>query len=273
MSEEPRPEPARVRMSDADRQALVERLLRAAGEGRLTLNEFDRRVAGVLAASRFGEVEPFLLDLPGGTGFPPALERAQLCTTGRSLKREGRWVVSRRLRVTNKAGSVKLDFTDAVVPHHVVEVDLEVFAGITTLVLPRGATLDVELTAGNARVRGVPTSPIAGQERHFVVRTRPVGWSSGISASSGDGAGDAERLMLAHAALHRTWVLIWALSASSRATSGGLRWGGFDCSPVSEQPRRWEYRLVWTEARRRPRMSKIELIAAKILRADLGAPA
>lgn len=165
-----RPEPSYVRMSDAERQAVVERLLRAAGEGRLTLDEFDQRAAGVLAAVTFGEVGPFLADLPGGTASPPALERAELRTTGGPLKREGRWVVSRRLRVRNKAGSVKLDFTDAVMPHHVVEIDLEVFGGITTLVLPPGATVDVELTAGNARVQGVPTSPIAGQERHFVVR-------------------------------------------------------------------------------------------------------
>jgi hypothetical protein len=55
-------------------------------------------------------------------------------------------------------------------PHHVMEIDLEVFAGTTTLVLPSGATVDVELIAGNARVQGVRTSPIAGQERHFVVR-------------------------------------------------------------------------------------------------------
>jgi hypothetical protein len=55
-------------MSDAERHAILERLLRAAGEGRLTLDEFDRRAAGVLAAVTFGEVEPFLADLPGDGG-------------------------------------------------------------------------------------------------------------------------------------------------------------------------------------------------------------
>ena len=170
MSGELLPEPSDVRMSDADRQAIIERLLRATGEGRLTLDEFDQRAAGVLVAITFGEVEPFLADLPGGSASPPALERAELRTTGRPLKREGRWVVSRRLRVRNKAGSVKLDFTDAVMPHHVVKIDLDVFAGTTTLVLPPGATVDVELIAGNARVQGVPTSPVARQDQHFVVR-------------------------------------------------------------------------------------------------------
>lgn len=170
MSEELRPEAAHVRMSDAERQAIVERLLRAVGEGRLTLDEFDERSAGVFAALTFEEVEPFLTDLPGGTGFSPALERAELRTTGGPLKREGRWVVSRRLQVRNKAGSVKLDFTEAVMAHQVIEIELEGSGGITTLVLPPRATVDIELTAGNARVLGVPTSPIAGQRQHFVVR-------------------------------------------------------------------------------------------------------
>jgi hypothetical protein len=98
-------------MSDAERQAIVEHLLRAAGEGRLTLDEFDKRAAGVLAALTFGEVEPLLADLPGRAAPSPALEHAEIRNTGAPLKREGRWVVSRRLRIRNKAGSVKLDFT------------------------------------------------------------------------------------------------------------------------------------------------------------------
>jgi hypothetical protein len=69
---------------------------------------------------------------------------------------------------------VKLDFTDAAIAHRVVEIDLNVVAGSTTLVLPRGASVDidnVEMVAGSAHVRGgVPTSPTGGYERHFVVR-------------------------------------------------------------------------------------------------------
>jgi hypothetical protein len=167
------PESSSPRMSDAEREVVAERLQRATAEGRLTLDEFEQRIAGVLAARTFAEVEPYLADLPGGTASPPAPERAELRTTAARLERKGRWVVARRLKVTAKAGSVKLDFTDAVIGHHVVEIDLNVFAGSTTLVLPPGATVDVddvELIAGNAQVRGVPTSPVAGPERHFVVR-------------------------------------------------------------------------------------------------------
>jgi hypothetical protein len=173
MSGELVPDPSTVRMSDADREAVAERLRKAVGEGRLTLDEFEQRVSGVLAARTFGDVEPFVADLPGGPASPPAPEQAELRTTAASLKRRGRWVVPRRLRVTAWAGSVKLDFTEALIAHHLVEIELNVSAGSTVLVLPPGASVDidsVEMVAGNAHVRGVPTTPIPGSERHFVVR-------------------------------------------------------------------------------------------------------
>jgi hypothetical protein len=173
MSGELLPERPAVRMSDADREAVAQRLHKAVGEGRLTLAEFEQRVAGVHAARTFADVEPYVADLPGGPVAPPAPEHAELRTFASGLKRQGRWVVPRRLSVTATAGSVKLDFTDAVLPHHVVEIDLSVSAGSTVLVLPPGATADidsVELIAGSAKAKGVPTSSLAGADRHFVVR-------------------------------------------------------------------------------------------------------
>jgi len=173
MSDELVPQPPQLRISDADREKVAERLRGALGEGRLTLEEFDERLTGVLAARTFAEVEPFVSDLPGGQAAPPALEHAELRTTASTLKRRGRWVVARQLQVTAKAGSVILDFTDAVIAHRVVEIDLNVYAGSTTLIVPPGASVDVdsvELIAGQTRVRGVPNVPFAGPELHFVVR-------------------------------------------------------------------------------------------------------
>jgi hypothetical protein len=165
------PEQPAIRLSDADREAVAQRLHRAVGEGRLTLDEFEQRVARVHAARTVAEVEPYVADLPGGPVSPPALEHTELRTTASSLKRQGRWVVPRRLSVTARAGSVKLDFTEAVLPHHVVEIDLNVTAGSTVLVLPPGATADVdsvEMIAGSAKAKVPPSSP-AGSGHHFVV--------------------------------------------------------------------------------------------------------
>jgi len=167
------PQPPQLRMSDADRECVAERLRTAVGEGRLTLEEFEQRYNGVLAVRTFADVEPFGADLPGGPVSPPAAQFTELRTTAASLKRRGAWVVARRLQVTAKAGSVKLDFTEALIGYRVVEIDLDVVAGSTTLVLPPGASVDidkVEMVAGSAKVRQVPTTAIAGHGHHFVVR-------------------------------------------------------------------------------------------------------
>ena len=73
------------------------------------------------------------------------------------------------------AGTVKLDFTEATIVHPVTEIEVDSWAGTTKLVLPPGATVDVEgieLMAGSVRVRNVPQSPYAGTSLHFVVRGR-----------------------------------------------------------------------------------------------------
>ncbi len=53
-----------LRASDADREAVVRRLQRAVGEGRLTLTEFDERVRAAYAAGTRGELDDVAHDLP-----------------------------------------------------------------------------------------------------------------------------------------------------------------------------------------------------------------
>lgn len=159
-----------MRISDADRDRAVERLNQAVGEGRLSLSEFEERVQGVLSARTAAEVAPYLADLPGGVATAP--EQGQLRAAMSNLKRNGRWTVPRRLSVDSKAGNVRLDFTEAVIAHPVVEVALAVYAGTTTLVLPEGASVDVErveVVASNVKVRDVPTSTDPVGRPHVVV--------------------------------------------------------------------------------------------------------
>ncbi len=53
-----------LRVSDHDRNAVLRRLERAAGEGRLTLAEFDERVSATLVARTRGELDDLTSDLP-----------------------------------------------------------------------------------------------------------------------------------------------------------------------------------------------------------------
>ena len=54
-----------LRASDADRDAAVDRLREAAGEGRLEPEELEQRVGGALHARTYGDLAELLADLPG----------------------------------------------------------------------------------------------------------------------------------------------------------------------------------------------------------------
>jgi len=169
MSGELEPGQRDMLMSDADRERVVARLQTAVSEGRITLSEFQDRVDGVLKARRYGEVEPYLDGLPT---HPAAIQPvAELRTVASSLKRTGSWPVPQRLLVHSKAGSVKLDFTEAAIGSPVVEVVLDIYAASTTLVLPAGATADVDqvqLVAGSMKAI-VPRHHESAGGVHFVV--------------------------------------------------------------------------------------------------------
>jgi hypothetical protein len=59
-----------VRVSDAEREQVAERLVAAHGEGRLTLAEYDERVRAAHAAVVRDDLTPLLADLPRSA--PPA---------------------------------------------------------------------------------------------------------------------------------------------------------------------------------------------------------
>jgi hypothetical protein len=54
-----------VRASDRERELVVERLMRALGHGRLTLDEYDERVAAVYSCVDRDDLARLTDDLPG----------------------------------------------------------------------------------------------------------------------------------------------------------------------------------------------------------------
>ncbi len=56
---------AALRASDADRDRVMERLRRAAAEGRLRTEELEQRVEAALSARTYGQLDALLSDLPG----------------------------------------------------------------------------------------------------------------------------------------------------------------------------------------------------------------
>jgi hypothetical protein len=59
-----------IRASDAERDATVERLSRAAGDGRLTLEEFSQRMEQATAARTQAELARLVADLPAEPAAP-----------------------------------------------------------------------------------------------------------------------------------------------------------------------------------------------------------
>ena len=164
-------EPA-ARLSDADRERAVARLNAAVGEGRISLTEFEERVDGVLRAGIGAELMPYVADLPADTVGAPA-DEVELRANAGSLKRSGRWAVPRRLVVRAKGGSTKLDMRHAVFGGRTVEISLSTAGGSTTIVLPPGATANVDgvkTSGGSAHIR-VPAVPEPGSTAPHVVVT------------------------------------------------------------------------------------------------------
>lgn len=64
MQDEDRVPPKRMRASDADRDAVAERLAIALTEGRLDLDEYHRRLTRAMNAVVIGDLTPLVSDLP-----------------------------------------------------------------------------------------------------------------------------------------------------------------------------------------------------------------
>lgn len=55
---------SRIRISNADRSEVIDRLQRATAEGRLDIDELDDRISAALAARTWSEIDPLVEDLP-----------------------------------------------------------------------------------------------------------------------------------------------------------------------------------------------------------------
>jgi uncharacterized protein DUF1707 len=61
----------RIRISDADRERITERLREHFAEGRLTSDELDERITAALSAKTYGDLRRLMADLPDAAPVPP----------------------------------------------------------------------------------------------------------------------------------------------------------------------------------------------------------
>jgi hypothetical protein len=154
--------PARpLRASHVDRDSVVEVLRIAAGDGRLTPAELDERLEAALTAKTYAELAVLTADLPPAGSPPvaatvPTKDLVQIDCRSGSAKRDGQWVVPRRIEARVTSGSIKLDLTQAIIAQPELEVDVSVRSGSITVLTRPGIEVDaddVAVRSGAVRVR------------------------------------------------------------------------------------------------------------------------
>ncbi|MFI6894132.1 DUF1707 domain-containing protein [Streptomyces sp. NPDC050256] len=167
-----------LRASDRERDQVVEILQVAAGDGRLTAAELDERLDAALSARTQGELARLTADLPSDGMPPQAKELVRIDQRFGDVSRTGRWLVPRRMEIRLMFCEAKLDFTDAVVTHHTLHIDVDLRVGGNLILVTRpGVVVD---TDGLVRSSGeIKIGPQSGPAAHPVLHVRLTGQSRG----------------------------------------------------------------------------------------------
>lgn len=171
-----------LRASHEDRDRVVEILRVAAGDGRLTAAELDDRVEAALTARTSGELAALTADLPAVPGRldrvnAPVKDVVRLDYQGGNAERTGQWVVPARMEIRAVGGTVKLDFTNAVITQPQLQIQAYVRGGRLVLVTKPG----IEVDADGIIVRGgtVTVRPRNGWRQPVQLRVEVSGENRG----------------------------------------------------------------------------------------------
>ncbi|MFJ9818928.1 DUF1707 domain-containing protein [Streptomyces sp. NPDC101151] len=157
--------PSVQKASHADRDRVVDVLTAAAGDGRLTAEEQDERVAVALSARTLGELARLTADLPDAVGAAQVEDVVRIEQQGASALRGDGWAVPRRMEIRSEWGDVTLDFTRAVITHDTLGIDLDLRGGTLRLITRPGMVVDTDslvIEYGRTKVRpaGDPGTPV-----------------------------------------------------------------------------------------------------------------
>jgi uncharacterized protein DUF1707/cell wall-active antibiotic response 4TMS protein YvqF len=144
--------------SDAEREAAVDRLRRAAVDGRLTLEEFSDRVGLAQVARTDQDLAVLGSDLPAA---PTAVALTDDVARHRAfcsrIVRSGPWELPLRSSYRCLFGTIDLDLAQVRLPGPEVEIEIFNLFGTVTLIVPEGVRVSVE--GGGAFASQVIHSP------------------------------------------------------------------------------------------------------------------
>jgi hypothetical protein len=157
-------DPGRLRISDDDRNTVAEVLRKAAGEGRIDLEELDERLEAAYRAKTYGELVPITADLPvtpvrlpqpapqlapqpaphAAAALPAGMGYTTSVAVMSETKRVGSWVVEDRHNAFAFMGSVLLDLREARFRSHEVVINASAVMAEVKVVVDAGTTVVVE---------------------------------------------------------------------------------------------------------------------------------
>ena len=194
--DEPVPDGGVLRASHDDRDRAVEVLRVAAGDGRITAEELDERIGAALTARTYGELAALISDLPVTPGSLPlapgslpgapgaaAKELVRIECNTSTARRDGPWLVPKRLEVRLNLGTLTLDFSEAVLSWPSLEIDADIQTSSLILVTGPGifvSTDDLAIQTSTVKVASPgPEIPvrfridISGRARISTITARP----------------------------------------------------------------------------------------------------
>lgn len=153
------PAPA-LRASDRDREQALELLSSAAGDGRLTLEEYSARADRALGARLMSELADLTADLQRAPAAAAAAPERLTAILGNE-SRKGRWTVPAHLDARSLLGDCHLELQNAVLTSHVTTIDARATLGAVTIFVPDG--VDVRLSGRS--ILGAKSSHVSSAAR------------------------------------------------------------------------------------------------------------
>jgi hypothetical protein len=141
-----------LRASDADRERAADTLRRAAGLGRLTMEELDERLNAAYEARTRAELERLVVDVVAEADEAPThrmpVRRGEggakwLVSIMGGSDRRGRWRLSERVTAVNIMGGSDLDLNDAELAEEHVELTVFSLMGGSDIYIPDGLNVEV----------------------------------------------------------------------------------------------------------------------------------
>lgn len=169
-----------IAIPDADRQQVIDRLQKAAGEGLLTLDEFAERAGMVWAAATSMELDTIAADLPEVVVVNPSQPALVGETRRRKIRRwvvaimsgsttKGRWRVGESITGVAVMGGVEIDLREAEFDEPDLHIRVMAIMGGVDIVVPEGIEVDMDAFAimggKDMKLANVPVLPGAPRIR------------------------------------------------------------------------------------------------------------